>query len=103
MNHSPENLRCSIRPVLRPSLWRFIQRSARGAIIGLLLALFAYGAFLAAVAWWPYPPGISAASPSSPFIEDQNGVPLAALVAADQQWRIPLSRDQISPHLFDAL
>jgi penicillin-binding protein 1C len=34
---------------------------------------------------------------------DRNGVQLAAFVASDGQWRMPLSESQISPHLLNAI
>jgi penicillin-binding protein 1C len=55
------------------------------------------------VAWWTYPPGVDQPGPAATFLEDRDGVPLAALVAADGQWRVPLIHAQISPHLLDAI
>jgi penicillin-binding protein 1C len=69
----------------------------------LSVPFFAWLGFLAAVAWWPYPAGIGAPSAASTFIDDRNGIPLAAFVAGDGQWRIALREDQISPHLLNAI
>src|SRR5947209_1225062 len=59
--------------------------------------------FKLATAFWPYPEGIDRAPASGTFVEDRNGVPLAAFVATDDQWHLPLSQDQISPHLLAAI
>ncbi|MDB5301684.1 MAG: Penicillin-binding protein, partial [Phycisphaerales bacterium] len=59
--------------------------------------------FLSAVAWWPYPPGIGQPAQAATFLEDRDGVPLAALVAADGQWRIRLKDSDVSPHLLNAI
>jgi penicillin-binding protein 1C len=67
------------------------------------LALFARLAFAAAVAWWPYPSHLDRPAPAGTWLEDRHGVPLAAFVAGDDQWRLPLGLDQISPHLLNAL
>lgn len=75
----------------------------RAALIVLSIPVLGALTFAGAVAWWPYPAGIDRAPASATFIDDRNGVPLAALVAADGQWRIPLTEAQISPHLLNAI
>ena len=83
---------------------RFFRRNiVRAGAIIVAIPIFAWLSFVCAVAWWPYPAGIDNAPTSATFIEDRNGVSLAALVAADDQWRIPLTHEQISPHLLDAI
>ncbi len=72
-------------------------------VIICVIPLFAFIIFTAAVAWSPYPVGIDRAPSNGTFLEDRHGVPMAALVAADGQWRVPLSHDQISPHLLHAI
>ncbi len=74
-------------------------------VVTLLIAapIFCYALFLGLVAWWPYPPGLERVASASLFINDRNGVPLAALVAGDGQWRLPLREDEISPWLLKAL
>ncbi|HSU68196.1 MAG TPA: penicillin-binding protein 1C, partial [Tepidisphaeraceae bacterium] len=62
----------------------------------------AWLAFDSAVRWWPEQQA-TLASPVSTSIEDRNGVALATFVADDGQWRIPLARDEINPHLIDAI
>lgn len=81
-------------------------RSARRWIVrflcaGGLVLLGTWLAFRAAVAWWTYPTIV--APSDSTRIEDRNGVELADFVALDGQWRITLSQEQISAHLFDAI
>jgi len=66
------------------------------------VALLGAGAFFAAVQWLPYPEPISNPTPST-ILTDRQGVELAALVSPDGQWRMPLSRQQISPHLLNAI
>lgn len=69
----------------------------------LALPLAAYLLFLAMVAWWPYPARIQMPAPPATWIADRNGIPLAAFVARDGQWRMPLSLEQITPHLINAI
>lgn len=73
-----------------------------GAIL-FTLCLLPWLTFQAAVAWWPYPPGLDAARQASTFVQDRHGRPLAAFVADDGQWHLPLTGDQVSPHLLKAL
>ena len=71
--------------------------------IACAFPLLLFLTFCAAVAWWPYPIGIGLPPPNGTFIEDRSGIPLAALVASDGQWRLPLTQGQISPHLLHAI
>ncbi len=73
-----------------------------GAVL-LTLCILPWLAFQAAVAWWPYPLGLDAARQTSTWVQDRQGKPLAAFVADDGEWYLPLSRDQVSPHLLTAL
>jgi penicillin-binding protein 1C len=82
------------------------RRRRRLLLLGIfLLALptFPWLTFQAAVAWWPYPPGLDASRQTSTWVQDRRGAPLAAFVADDGQWYLPLSQDQVSPHLLKAL
>ncbi|HWE06716.1 MAG TPA: transglycosylase domain-containing protein, partial [Rhizomicrobium sp.] len=79
------------------------RKVVRGAVLLALIPIFICLTFLTAVAWWPYPAGVDAYPASSSFVEDRNAVPLAALVAHDGQWRLPLRDEQINPHLLDAI
>ena len=85
----PINLRC-----LR---WR---RIFLGAVAGCLSPVLI---FHAAVLILPYPQDIDRPRQSGTFIEDRRGQPLAAFVAPDGQWQLPLHHDQISPHLLHAI
>jgi penicillin-binding protein 1C len=70
-----------------------------------LLVTFALAPYLAcyiAVAWLPYPHDENKAR-SSTIIEDRNGVELAAFVSDDGQWRLSLTREQVSPYLLQAI
>src|SRR5665213_2532481 len=80
----------------RRPLRRWALRATAAVIV---LPLFLWLCFLAAVSWWPYPSGIDGPGPSASTITDRNGVILARMVAVDGQWRLPLPDDQISPHL----
>lgn len=81
---------------------RLVRRwTRRMAWAGGFLMLGSWLAFRAAIAWWTDPPSIEPAD--STRIEDRNGTELAAFVAPDGQWRITLSKDQISPHLLNAI
>ncbi|MDB5174471.1 MAG: penicillin-binding protein, partial [Phycisphaerales bacterium] len=86
---------------------RGLMRSRRRVpwIVGVLLLfpLLAGLTFLGAVAWWPYPADIGQPAQAATFLEDRDGVPLAALVAADGQWRIRLKDSDVSPHLLNAI
>ncbi|HET6248718.1 MAG TPA: transglycosylase domain-containing protein [Tepidisphaeraceae bacterium] len=101
----PASEPASQTPARRSKLSRLVRSkfARRTALAALAIPILACLGFLAAVRWWPYPAGIENAPAASTLIEDRNGVSLADLVAADQQWRIPLRQDQISPHLLDAL
>ena len=65
--------------------------------------LLAFLAFCSAVRWWPYPVGLDKAPAPGTWIEDRNGRPLAAFVAENDQWHLPLKPDQFSPHLLKAI
>jgi penicillin-binding protein 1C len=60
-------------------------------------------AFRAAVRWWPYPPNVNRAPAACTWIEDRNCVPLAAFASSSGDWHLPLTMDQISQHLLDAI
>ncbi len=82
---------------------RRIHAIRHGVVVLVALPILMFLAFQAAVAWWPYPSGIEGSPANGTFILDRNGVPMAARVASDGQWRIALSPDQISPHLLRAM
>ena len=73
---------------------------AAGCAIGMLLLVQLV--FSGLIIWLPYP-----ATPQQPvsstFIGERTGLPLAAFASDDGQWRLPLSPDQVSPHLFHAI
>jgi penicillin-binding protein 1C len=60
-------------------------------------------AFRAAVAWWPYPTELSRPPEASTWIEDRSDEPLAVFASSSGQWQLPLTEQQISPHLLDAI
>src|SRR3981081_445511 len=70
--------------------WRHRLKQWRWRIPAILLALpiMGWSVFAAAVVWWPYPSGFDRAPAAGTFIEDRRGVPLAALVAGDDQWHL---------------
>ena len=69
----------------------------------LIVPVFLWCGFRGAIAWWPYPDGLDKPGAYALIVEDRNGVPLAAFVSADGQWRMPLAEEQISPHLLNAM
>lgn len=79
------------------------RRLMRFGVLLLALPMIGAVAFQMAVMCWPYPAGLGELPAPAAFIEDHNGVPLAAFVAQDGQWRIPLAARDISPHLLDAI
>src|SRR6185503_21266777 len=80
------------------------RRSLRARLLVLTaVPLLCWLSFRAAVAWWPYPRGLDRLPAAGTFIEDRDGHPLAAFVTDDGQWRLPLPKDQISPHLLAAV
>jgi penicillin-binding protein 1C len=82
---------------------RVLRFARRAAAAVMTVPLAGWLTFRAAVAWCPYPEGIAQDPPSSTRIDGRNGTPLAAFVAADGQWRIHVSEDDISPHLLHAI
>ena len=60
-------------------------------------------AFHACVWLLPFPTALSAQKPAATWISDRSGNAIAACVAADDQWRLPLCEDEISPHLLRAI
>ena len=82
---------------------RLCRGARRGILAAIALLLGSWLGFRAAVAWWVYPAGLDREPPGSSRIEDRHGVPLAAFVADDGQWRISLAASQISPHLLHAI
>jgi penicillin-binding protein 1C len=81
--------------------WR--RRCARAglSLVGVVLA--AYLAFEGGVAWWPYPAELDRPPSAATLLTDRAGVPLAMFVGADDQWRLPLAFQEISPHLLNAI
>src|SRR5687767_9592384 len=73
---------------------RRLRRAAWAIAILVAIPVLGWIAFAVAVAWWPYPEGIDHTPPPATWVADRNGVPLAAFVAADEQWRMPLSCEQ---------
>lgn len=83
---------------IRRRFWR-----RRRVVLLAPVALACIIAFDAAVAWWPYPANVDRPPAASTWIEDRNGVPLAAFAAVSGDWHLPLREDQISPHLLGAI
>jgi membrane carboxypeptidase/penicillin-binding protein PbpC len=89
-------------PIPRPRR----RRRCRLVLLSLVLltgATLPWLTFQAAVAWWPYPAGLDTPRQTSTWVQDRRGAPLAAFVADDGQWYLPLLQDQVSPHLLKAL
>ena len=86
------------------SIRRFILRwGRRSGLIVLLLLVFSFLTFRAAVLWLPYPAAELRPPVSSTWVLDRDGNTLAAFVDCNGNWSMPLTADQISPHLLDAM
>ncbi|KAA3614513.1 MAG: penicillin-binding protein 1C [Planctomycetota bacterium] len=82
--------------ILVRKLWKWTWRSS------LITAVVA--AAVIGICWqiYPFPEDLLEAPPSSPLVFDRHGRVLAARVARDEQWRLPIALDQIHPHLVEA-
>jgi penicillin-binding protein 1C len=78
-------------------------RKKRRLLLLPVLPLLAWLLWWCTIWFWPYPTGLDQQLPAATFLEDRHGQPLAAFVADDGQWRVPLRMDQISPHLLAAI
>jgi penicillin-binding protein 1C len=67
------------------------------------VALATVFSFRAAVAWLPYSSDTVFVPQRCTWIEDRAGNCLAAFVPASNQWDLPLTNDQVSPHLLNAI
>ncbi len=80
-----------------PTRWRRWARRkalACGACIGLCVL-----AFLIADAIWPLPIAAIRHFPASPVVTDRHGNTLYIATGSEQQWRLPVASDALSPHL----
>jgi len=68
---------------------------------GTSLALTAL-AFFIADAIWPLPIDAIQNFPASPVVTDRNGATLYIATGSDQQWRLPVAANALSPHLKNA-
>jgi penicillin-binding protein 1C len=82
---------------------RLLKRLGWLCVLLAAVPLLAYLAFALAVAWIPYPRATEKLPAASTIIEDRNGIELAAFAAADGQWRLPLTQEQVSPYLLQAI
>ncbi len=82
---------------------RWLRRAAKCGAAAAVAILLAWAAFWIAVYCWPYPRGLEIPPAAGTFLEDRHGVPLAAFVANDDQWQLPLAADEVSPHLVHAV
>src|SRR5262249_12886901 len=98
--NNPDAPRTGWKPVLRAAL---LKRWCGIAIAPLLLGTAIARAFHDAVACRPYPLGIYRPPDSCTWIEDRNGVPLAAFASTNGDWHLPLAESDISPHLIKAI
>jgi len=89
----------SIPPSFRHRLWRWTRRVLIASAI-LLVLVTATLAYL----WhrYPFPMQKLAAAPISPVVTDRGGHPLLQRVSADDQWRIVVPLEQVSPWLIQA-
>jgi len=71
------------------------------AMTGLPAAAVVF--FHAAVCVLPYPRRLDSPPPRAVWFEERSGADLAAFVSSDQQWRLPVSLDRISPYLVKAV
>lgn len=82
---------------------RWLRRLIGCAAILAAIPLLACLAFIAAVHLLPYPRQLDQKRPAGVWIADRRGTPLAAMVAPDDQWHIPLEEGDISEHLLNAI
>ena len=81
--------------------------ASRWCLFGLAIiagiALAGWVLFTAAVTWWPYPSELDRSVEDSVFVQDRHEAALAAFTSSDGRWRMTLNREQISPHLLNAI
>jgi penicillin-binding protein 1C len=82
---------------------RFKRRVALAIAVPLATAILCAAAFHLTVVWIPYSADADIPLAHSTWIVDHNGDPLASFASGSGQWSLPLNRDEISPHLFDAV
>ena len=90
-------------PKIRLPNQRWRRRIIRIALLSISLPILACIGFTAAVHWMPYADEVGQIRGTSTFFEDRNGIALAAFASDDGQWRLPLTEDQVSPQLRDAI
>ena len=91
-----------MRPVprtIRRCLRSAARWTARAALAAFVLAL---AGFVAAWFALPFPREALESLSSSPVVTDASGREMIALVGADDQWRIPVPLERMSPWLIDA-
>ncbi len=82
---------------------RFVRRTLKRVLVAALAALL-LGAITLFICWraFPFPADRLHQFSASPVVTDRHGSPLLQLVAADDQWRLPTSLDEMSPWLIAA-
>ena len=85
------------------NIWRFILNATRH-IAKLALVLFILAAIALEVLWHasPFPQDRLSILPQSPRVLDRHGQPMLQLVGIDDQWRLPVTLDDVSPWLIQA-
>lgn len=84
----------------RRAAWRWGKRAAIAAVVAWGLG---FAALETAVRVMPYPAWLDTPPVTGTWVEDREGVMLAAFVGPDQQWQRPLRKEEISPHLLKAI
>jgi penicillin-binding protein 1C len=74
----------------------------RGLRAGAIVFIFVLVAFLVAWIAFPFPADRLDRWPSSPRVLDRHGEPMLQLVGVDDQWRMPVALDEVSPWLIEA-
>lgn len=80
----------------RSRLLRIGQRTALGLF---LICLLAVAFFQGMVHFTTYRGRPTTLNPPSILIQDRHGQPMAAFVSSDDQWRLPLTLQEMGPHL----
>ena len=73
------------------------------SVFAFATALLVLLLFRLTVAFWPYPEGLERPPKPSTVFYDRAGIELAAVASDEDTWHIPLTAEQISPHLVHAI
>lgn len=87
----------AVARTVSPAWWR---TAVLIMLTGVAGAGFSWAALRVA---WPFPFARLAATPPATVFTDRTGQPVSATLARDEQWRIPVRLDHVSPQFLDAV